>query len=36
MRGRLFGAIAVVGLLVVAVALSGGRSPAAGQAKPAV
>src|SRR6266480_3263140 len=36
MRGRLIGAMAVVGLLVVVVALSGGRSPAAGQAKPAV
>jgi tripartite ATP-independent transporter DctP family solute receptor len=35
MRGRLFGAVAVVGLLAAA-ALSGGRSPAAGQAKPAV
>src|SRR5437660_8341921 len=34
MRGRLFGAVAVV--LLVAVALSGARSPAAGQAKPAV
>src|SRR5947199_5788787 len=32
MRGRLFGAVAVV--VLVAVALSGGRSPAAGQAKP--
>jgi tripartite ATP-independent transporter DctP family solute receptor len=35
MRGRLFGAVAVVGLLAAA-ALSGGRSPAAGQAKSAV
>ena len=33
MRGRLFGAVAVL-LLVVAVALSGGHSPASGQAKP--
>jgi len=36
MRGRLIGAMAVVGLLVAVGALSGGRSPAAGQAKPAV
>jgi tripartite ATP-independent transporter DctP family solute receptor len=35
MRGRLFGAAATV-LLVVAVALSGGHSPASGQAKPGV
>jgi len=33
MRGRLFGA-SVVAVLLVAVVLSGGRSPAAGQAKP--
>jgi len=36
MRGRLLGAVAIVGLLVAAAALSGSRSPAAGQAKPAV
>jgi len=34
MRARLFGAVTVV--LLVAVALSGARSPATGQAKPAV
>src|SRR5256885_13131903 len=33
MRGRLFGAVAVL-LLAAAVALSGGHSPASGQAKP--
>src|SRR5207244_9817926 len=32
MRGRLFGAVAVV--LLLAVVMSGGRSPASGQAKP--
>ena len=32
MRGRLLSAVAVV--LLVAVVLSGGRSPASGQAKP--